>query len=158
PAQDRDGRRAGIDRSAAGCPSRFDLLQSRRHCQAPAEDESVWAGRAGSSNAVRERCPAKGDGASIRFSDRSGQEPMKIRFSQPTIVGREFDYLREALEQRHLANSGPFTQRCQAWLAARLNVAHAYLTHSATAALEMSTLLAELGDGDEVIMPAFTFV
>lgn len=83
---------------------------------------------------------------------------MKIRFSQPVMVGRELDYVRQALEQRHLSSNGPFTHRCQAWLAARLNASRVHLTHSATAALELSALLAGLGPGDEVVMPAFTFV
>ena len=73
-------------------------------------------------------------------------------------MGRELDYVRQALEQRHLSSNGPFAHRCQAWLAARLNSPRVHLTHSATAALELSALLAGLGPGDEVIMPAFTFV
>ena len=83
---------------------------------------------------------------------------MKIRFSQPAIVGREFEYLREAVEQRHLSSNGAFTHRCEAWLAAHMNASRAHLTHSATASLELAALLAELGPGDEAIMPAFTFV
>jgi dTDP-4-amino-4,6-dideoxygalactose transaminase len=83
---------------------------------------------------------------------------MKIRFSQPVMVGRELDYVRQALEQRHLSSNGPFAHRCQAWLASRLNASRVHLTHSATAALELSALLAGLGPGDEVVMPAFTFV
>jgi dTDP-4-amino-4,6-dideoxygalactose transaminase len=83
---------------------------------------------------------------------------MKIRFSQPVIVGRELEYLREALEQRHLSSDGAFTHRCEAWLAAQMNATRTHLTHSATAGLELAALLAELGPGDEAIMPAFTFV
>jgi dTDP-4-amino-4,6-dideoxygalactose transaminase len=81
-----------------------------------------------------------------------------IRFSQPAVVGREHQYVREALEQGHLSNNGPFTRRCQAWLTAKFNVSPAYLTHSATAALELSALLADFGPGDEVLLPSFTFV
>jgi dTDP-4-amino-4,6-dideoxygalactose transaminase len=83
---------------------------------------------------------------------------MKIRHSQPVIVGRELDYVRQAMEQGQLSSHGAFTRRCEAWLAARLNGSRAYLTNSATAGLELSALLAELGPGDEVVMPAFTFV
>jgi dTDP-4-amino-4,6-dideoxygalactose transaminase len=82
----------------------------------------------------------------------------KIPHSRPVVVGRELEYLRQALEQHHLSSDGPFAQRCRTWLTSHLNVLQANLTHSATAALEISTLLAELGPGDEVIMPAFTFV
>jgi dTDP-4-amino-4,6-dideoxygalactose transaminase len=83
---------------------------------------------------------------------------MKIRHSQPVIVGRELDYVREALAQGQLSSNGTFTRRCETWLTARLNGSRAYLTHSATAGLELSALLAELKSGDEVVMPAFTFV
>ena len=83
---------------------------------------------------------------------------MKIRFSQPAIVGRELEYLREAVEQRHLSSNGAFTRRCETWLAAQMNASRAHLTHSATASLELAALLTELGPGDEAIMPAFTFV
>jgi dTDP-4-amino-4,6-dideoxygalactose transaminase len=81
-----------------------------------------------------------------------------IRFSQPVMVGRELEYLREALQQGQLSSDGPFTRRCEAWLANALNAAPVFLTHSATAALELSALLTDIGPGDEVIMPAFTFV
>jgi dTDP-4-amino-4,6-dideoxygalactose transaminase len=83
---------------------------------------------------------------------------MKIRFSQPVIVGRELEYLREAVEQRHLSSNGAFMHRCETWLAAQMNASRAHLTHSATAGLELAALLTELGPGDEAIMPAFTFV
>jgi dTDP-4-amino-4,6-dideoxygalactose transaminase len=81
-----------------------------------------------------------------------------LRFSQPVIVGREYDYVRQALQQGQLSNSGPFTRRCQSWLAAAIKAPTVQLTHSATAALELAALLTEVGPGDEVIMPAFTFV
>jgi dTDP-4-amino-4,6-dideoxygalactose transaminase len=81
-----------------------------------------------------------------------------IRYSKPVLMGREYDYVRDALEQGHLSSNGPFTHRCQSWLAARLGVSSVYLTHSATAALELAALLTDIGPGDEVVMPAFTFV
>lgn len=81
-----------------------------------------------------------------------------IRLSQPSIAGRELEYLGEALSQGYLAGNGPFSKRCEAWLSSHLNNAPAYLTHSATAALELAALLSGVGAGDEVIMPAFTFV
>ena len=83
---------------------------------------------------------------------------MKICFSQPVIAGRELEYLREALQQRHLSSNGVFTHRCETWLAAQMDASRAYLTNSATAGLELAALLTELGPDDEAIMPAFTFV
>ncbi|MFN8722318.1 MAG: dTDP-4-amino-4,6-dideoxygalactose transaminase [Rhodospirillales bacterium] len=83
---------------------------------------------------------------------------MTVAFNVPRLVGPELEYLAEALANRHLSGGGPFTQRCERWLADRLGVARVLLTHSCTAALEMAALLAGLEPGDEVIMPSFTFV
>jgi dTDP-4-amino-4,6-dideoxygalactose transaminase len=81
-----------------------------------------------------------------------------IPFNKPALVGPEFDYIREALEAGHLAGDGRFTKRCHALLEHLTGSPRALLTHSCTAALEMSALLSDVGPGDEVIMPSFTFV
>jgi dTDP-4-amino-4,6-dideoxygalactose transaminase len=81
-----------------------------------------------------------------------------IRYSKPVISGRDAEYVREALEQGQIGSHGPFTLRCQQWLMSRLGVPDVRLTHSATAALELAALLTEIGPGDEVVMPSFTFV
>ena len=83
---------------------------------------------------------------------------MRIPFNIPLVNGRELDYIREAIANRHLAGNGPFTARCHSWLQQCLGVEKVLLTHSCTAALEMAAMLADVGDGDEVIMPSFTFV
>lgn len=80
-----------------------------------------------------------------------------IPFNLPTLVGPEFQYLQSALERGHLSGNGDFTKRCQRLLEEQLGAARVLLTHSATAALEMSAILAGIGPGDEVIMPSFTF-
>jgi dTDP-4-amino-4,6-dideoxygalactose transaminase len=82
----------------------------------------------------------------------------RVPFNQPFLTGRELDYIREAHENHHLSGDGPFTQRCQAWLERTTGCAKALLTHSCTGALEMAAILADVGPGDEVIMPSFTFV
>jgi dTDP-4-amino-4,6-dideoxygalactose transaminase len=106
--------------------------------------------------------PAGSRGGAVVCSRRACvirvRRAVKIRYSQPVAAGRELDYLRQALEQGHLSSDGPFTQRCEAWLGARLGNPRVRLTNSATAALELAALLAQLAPGDEVIMPAFTFV
>ena len=81
-----------------------------------------------------------------------------IPFNKPHAVGTEFEYIREAIDRRHLSMDGPFTRRCQEWLEERNRSARAVLTHSATGALEMIALLLDIQPGDEVIMPSFTFV
>ncbi len=83
---------------------------------------------------------------------------MSIPFNRPGLKGRELDYISQALETRHLAGDGPFTKKCHAWLEQTLHTPTALLTHSCTAALEMSMLLGDLEPGDEVMMPSFTFV
>jgi len=87
----------------------------------------------------------------------NGQDP-PIRFNLPYVTGRELDYVREAIAAGRLAGDGPFTKRCAAWLEGHTACARALLTHSGTGALEMAAILADLGPGDEVIMPSFTFV
>lgn len=82
----------------------------------------------------------------------------RIRFNKPEAIGRETDYLAQAMENARLAGDGPFTQRCQELLEELLGVPRVLITPSCTAALEMSALLLDLKAGDEVIIPSFTFV
>jgi dTDP-4-amino-4,6-dideoxygalactose transaminase len=82
----------------------------------------------------------------------------KIPFNRPYMTGRETDYIAEAHSCGHLAGDGPFTRRCHAWLEQQIGCHKALLTHSCTAALEMMALLLEIEEGDEVILPSFTFV
>jgi dTDP-4-amino-4,6-dideoxygalactose transaminase len=81
-----------------------------------------------------------------------------ITFNRPHATGREFAYIEQAIENRHLSGNGPFTERCTNWLEERLGAVRVLLTFSCTSALEMAAILADLRPGDEVIMPSFTFV
>lgn len=81
-----------------------------------------------------------------------------IPFNRPHFVGREFDYIRQALELKHVSGDGPFTKKCHALLEEWLGVRGALLTTSCTHALEMAALLLNIQPGDEVIVPSFTFV
>lgn len=79
-------------------------------------------------------------------------------FNRPAFVGHELDYIRDAISRGQLSGDGHYTRLCNASIA-RITGSHAaLLTHSCTAALEMAALLAGIGQGDEVIMPSFTFV
>jgi dTDP-4-amino-4,6-dideoxygalactose transaminase len=89
--------------------------------------------------------------------DRSGLLT-HIPFNRAYTTGREEEYIREAIANAHLSGNGPFARRCAAWLQEWSGAEHALLTPSCTSALEMAALLADIGSGDEVIMPAFTFV
>jgi dTDP-4-amino-4,6-dideoxygalactose transaminase len=81
-----------------------------------------------------------------------------IPFNKPSTAGRELEYLRDAIAAAHLSGDGRFTARCNTMLESMTGSRKALLTTSCTAALEMSALLAQVGPGDEVIMPSFTFV
>ena len=81
-----------------------------------------------------------------------------IPFNRPHLTGAELTYIQQAADHGQLAGNGAFTRRCQDWLEASLGSRKVLLTHSCTAALEMAALLLEIGPGDEVIMPSFTFV
>lgn len=82
---------------------------------------------------------------------------MKIPFNKPYLAGPEEDYIREAIASGNLITNGPFTRRCESWLQAQTGAGRVLLTHSCTAALEMSAVLINAGPGDEIIMPSFTF-
>lgn len=81
-----------------------------------------------------------------------------IPFNKPYMVGKELFYIAKAHFNGKLSGDGPFTKQCHAWLEKNTECAKALLTHSCTAALEMSAILANLQPGDEVIMPSYTFV
>jgi dTDP-4-amino-4,6-dideoxygalactose transaminase len=81
-----------------------------------------------------------------------------LPFNRPHTTGREFDYIREAIETGHLSGNGPFSARCSVELERVTGASTVLLTSSCTGALEMSALLADIRPGDEVIVPSFTFV
>jgi dTDP-4-amino-4,6-dideoxygalactose transaminase len=81
-----------------------------------------------------------------------------IPFNVAHLTGNESAYLAEAMESRLLTGDGPFTTRASQLISDRVGGGRCFLTTSCTHALEMSALLLELNEGDEVIMPSFTFV
>ena len=83
---------------------------------------------------------------------------MHIPFNRPALFGREIEFIQRVVAEGHLSGDGPFTKRCQAFLEAELGTEKILLTTSCTHALEMAAILLDLKPGDEVIVPAFTFV
>ncbi len=81
-----------------------------------------------------------------------------IDFNVPPFTGKELDYIKEAIDARKISGDGKFTRQCSRWMEERFNVKHTLLTTSCTHALEMAAFLAGIMPGDEVIMPAYTFV
>ena len=81
-----------------------------------------------------------------------------IDFNRPAFTGKEFEYIRDAVERGMLCGDGIYTKKCSAWMEERFHVGHVMLTTSCTHALEMAAFLADIQPGDEVIMPSYTFV
>ena len=82
----------------------------------------------------------------------------RIPFNRAPTAGEEVQNVREAIEAGHLAADGRFTELCGEWLRERIGCEGALLVHSCTGALEIAAALADLGPGDEVVMPSFTSV
>ncbi|HVK28932.1 MAG TPA: dTDP-4-amino-4,6-dideoxygalactose transaminase [Nocardioides sp.] len=80
-----------------------------------------------------------------------------IRFNVPAIEGRELEYVRTALDGGHTSASGPFSKKVGALLAEASGAAEVLLTTSCTAALELAGMLTDVGPGDVVVVPDFTF-
>jgi dTDP-4-amino-4,6-dideoxygalactose transaminase len=81
-----------------------------------------------------------------------------IPFNKPYLHGRELVYIAEAVASGKISGDGLFTQRCHAFFEQRYGFRKALMTTSCTDALEMSALLLGIREGDEVIVPAYTFV
>lgn len=83
---------------------------------------------------------------------------VRIPFNKPYLAGTEFGYIAEAISFGHTAGDGPFTRKCSDLLASIIGAPRVLLTTSCTDALEMAAMLLQLEEGDEVIVPSFTFV
>ena len=81
-----------------------------------------------------------------------------IPFNKPYMTGKELWYISQAHHKGKLAGDGEFTKKCHEWLEKETGCKKALLTHSCTAALEMAAILLNIGPGDEIIMPSYTFV
>jgi dTDP-4-amino-4,6-dideoxygalactose transaminase len=81
-----------------------------------------------------------------------------IPFNKPFIIGRELEYIADAVAQGHLSGDGGYTRLCHRWFEEKLGARRALLAHSCTAALEMAAILCDIQAGDEIIMPSYTFV
>ena len=81
-----------------------------------------------------------------------------IPFNKPYLAGSELTYIREAVASGKISGDGMFTKRCHEHLERLLGNGRAFLTSSCTDALEAAALLCDIGVGDEVIIPSFTFV
>ncbi|MGB9631810.1 MAG: dTDP-4-amino-4,6-dideoxygalactose transaminase [Chloroflexaceae bacterium] len=81
-----------------------------------------------------------------------------IPFNRPCFIGNEQVYIVQSIANGHISGDGPFTRKCEAFLAEALRAKRVLLTTSCTHALEIAGILLQLAPGDEVIVPSFTFV
>lgn len=81
-----------------------------------------------------------------------------ITFNVPPYTGKEIEYIKQAVENQKICGDGPFTKMCDAWIEEKTGTAKSLLTTSCTHATELAALLADIEEGDEVIMPSYTFV
>lgn len=81
-----------------------------------------------------------------------------INFNVPPFTGKEMNYIKECVENQKICGDGIYTKRCNEWIEKKTDTTKCLLTTSCTHALEMAALLADIQPGDEVIMPAYTFV
>lgn len=82
---------------------------------------------------------------------------MKIPFNVPYLTGKENAFIQQALNSRFHCGNGEFSKRCIALLKKEYGFGEIFLTPSCTAAMEMGTMVANIGPGDEVILPSYTF-
>jgi dTDP-4-amino-4,6-dideoxygalactose transaminase len=81
-----------------------------------------------------------------------------IPFNRPPLTGNEEKYILESIRSPKISGDGEFTHRCTKWFEEKLQCKKALLTTSCTHALEMAAILLDIQEGDEVIMPSYTFV
>ncbi|MCT7581822.1 dTDP-4-amino-4,6-dideoxygalactose transaminase [Aliarcobacter butzleri] len=81
-----------------------------------------------------------------------------IPFNKPPYTGNEEKYVLESIKSSKISGDGEFTKKCHKWFEKKLQCKKALLTTSCTHALEMAAILLDIQEGDEVIMPSYTFV
>ncbi|CAJ1809385.1 dTDP-4-amino-4,6-dideoxygalactose transaminase [Aeromonas veronii] len=81
-----------------------------------------------------------------------------ILFNKAPVVGTEIEYIEDSISSRKFCGDGKYTKLCQQYIQDKFGAKKVLLTPSCTASLEMAAILINIEDGDEVIMPSFTFV
>ena len=72
-----------------------------------------------------------------------------IHFNVPPFVGKELEYVKQAIDAHKICGDGQFTKKCNAWLEERFNAQKVLLTTSGTTALDMAALMCDLQPGDD---------
>ncbi len=82
----------------------------------------------------------------------------KINFNVPPVVGEELKFIEDAVRSGKISGDGKYTRLCNEWLEQKTDASAALLTTSCTHATELAAILCGIREGDEVIMPSYTFV
>ena len=81
-----------------------------------------------------------------------------ITFNVPPCADKAMEYIAECVRNQKICGDGAYTKKCSRWIEERTGTGKCLLTTSCTHATELAALLADIRPGDEVIMPAYTFV
>ena len=81
-----------------------------------------------------------------------------INFNVPPYTGKEIEYMKQAVENQKICGDGPFTRKCSEYIEELTQTTKCLLTTSCTHATEMAAFLIDIKEGDEVILPSYTFV
>lgn len=81
-----------------------------------------------------------------------------ILFNKSPVLGTEINYITDAIQSKKLSGDGKYSKLCQKWFEDNFNCKKTLLTPSCTHALELAALLLDIREGDEIIMPSYTFV
>ena len=81
-----------------------------------------------------------------------------ISFNVPPFTGKEMEYIANTVKNHKICGDGEYTKRCNEWIEQKTETRKALLTTSCTHATELAALLCDISEGDEVIMPSYTFV
>ena len=81
-----------------------------------------------------------------------------IPFNKPYLTGKEMQYIEDAVKSGKISGNGLFTKKCQEFFEKEFGFKKTLLTTSCTDGLEMTAILADIKEGDEVIVPSFTFI
>ena len=80
-----------------------------------------------------------------------------INFNTPPYTGDEIKYIEEAIESKKISGDGQFTKKCNEWMEKKFGAVKVLLTTSGSTALDMAAQLCGIKQGDEVILPSYTF-
>ncbi len=81
-----------------------------------------------------------------------------INFNEAPYTGKEFEFIKKAIDNKKICGDGEFTQKCNQWIEENTGITKALITTSCTHATEMAAILSDVKEGDEIIMPSYTFV